>query len=209
MTQFDFNLFYERNLTHFQSPGVTLFITFRLAGSLPMETINRLREEANRHISSLRHQTEGAPRSEKIQIIQTKMFGRWDSELDKSTNWPMWLSNPVIPETVGNAIHYLDGKQYVLDAFCIMPNHVHLVCTPIKVGDNYVSIPKIMQSLKGLTARQANLVLNRQGQFWQHESFDHVVRNDKELERIIEYVLYNPIRAGLAPDWVYSRFALS
>ena len=174
-----------------------------------METINRLREEANRHISSLRHQTEGAPRSEKIQIIQTKMFGRWDSELDKSTNWPMWLSNPVIAETVGNAIHYLDGKQYVLDAFCIMPNHVHLVCTPIKVGDNYVSIPKIMQSLKGLTARQANLVLNRQGQFWQHESFDHVVRNDKELERIIEYVLYNPIRAGLAPDWVYSRFALS
>ena len=174
-----------------------------------METINRLREEANRHISSLSHQTDGAPRSEKIQIILTKMFGRWDSELDRRSNGPLWLSNPVIAEIVGNAIHYLDGKQYVLDAFCIMPNHVHLVCTPIRVGNNFVSIPKIMQSLKGLTARQANMVLNRQGQFWQHESFDHVVRNDKELERIIEYVLYNPIRAGLAPDWVYSRFALS
>ena len=209
MSQFDFNLFFERNLPHFQPPGATLFITFRLTGSLPIETMNRLREDANRQIASIRHQTDGAPSSEEISNIQTKMFCRWDSELDKRKNGALWLGDPAIAEIVGNAIHYLDGKQYVLDAFCIMPNHVHLVCTPIRVGNNFVSVPKIMQSIKGLTARQANLVLNRQGQFWQHESFDHVVRNDKELERIIEYVLYNPTRAGLATEWVYSRFALN
>ena len=208
MTQFDFDLFYERNLPHFQSPGVTLFITFRLAGSLPMETMNRLREEANRQISSLRHQTNGEPRSEKIQIIQTKMFGSWDSELDRRSNGPMWLSNPVIAEIVGNAIHYLDGKQYVLDAFCIMPNHVHLVCTPMNKGESYYSIPKIMHSLKRFTAREANIILNRQGRFWQHESYDHVVRDDEELERIIYYVLNNPIHAGLSANWVYTRFGL-
>jgi putative transposase len=58
-----------------------------------------------------------------------------------------------------------------------------------------------MHSLKRHTARQANLLLGQEGMFWQHENYDHFVRDDAELGRIIRYVLHNPVKAGLADDW--------
>ncbi|MCI0524216.1 MAG: hypothetical protein L0Y75_03045 [Acidobacteria bacterium] len=64
-----------------------------------------------------------------------------------------------------------------------------------------VALASIMQSLKGWTARQCNLALDRRGQFWQHESFDHVVRNQAEWERVVNYVVKNPVKAGLVKDW--------
>ena len=65
----------------------------------------------------------------------------------------------------------------------------------------YHSLSSIMHSLKGHTAREGNLLLDRTGAFWEHESYDHYVRDDKELERIVAYVLNNPVKAGLAADW--------
>ena len=58
-----------------------------------------------------------------------------------------------------------------------------------------------MGSLKKHTALEANKVLHRTGAFWQHESYDHVIRDSKELERMIWYVLYNPVKAGLTDSW--------
>lgn len=46
------------------------------------------------------------------------------------------------------------------------------------------------------------MLLGQEGAFWEHESYDHYVRDEAELERIIKYVLYNPVKAGLAADWV-------
>jgi hypothetical protein len=67
--------------------------------------------------------------------------------------------------------------------------------------------------LKGSTARQANLMLGRTGEaFWQDESFDHRVRDDVALERIVRYVEYNPVGAGLAADprdWPWSSARLA
>lgn len=84
-----------------------------------------------------------------------------------------------------------------------MPNHVPLVFTPLPKdnSDDYHSLASIMHSLKRYTSRQANKILGRTGQFWQHESYDHVVRDKAELERIILYVINNPVSAGLAQDW--------
>jgi REP element-mobilizing transposase RayT len=86
-----------------------------------------------------------------------------------------------------------------------MPNHVHLVCTPLFINDEVISLALIMQSLKGYTARKANLLLGRQGDFWQHESYDHVVRDAAELDRIVKYVMANRAMAGLEEKWVYCR----
>ena len=58
-----------------------------------------------------------------------------------------------------------------------------------------------MQSLKGYTARKANLLLERSGVFWQPESYDHVIRDANEWRRIITYVLNNPVKAGLVDTW--------
>jgi REP element-mobilizing transposase RayT len=58
-----------------------------------------------------------------------------------------------------------------------------------------------MHSLKRYTARQANQLLGREGAFWQHENYDHVVRDEEEWQRIITYILNNPVKAGLVQNW--------
>lgn len=73
------------------------------------------------------------------------------------------------------------------------------------------SLASILHSLKSFTSNQANKLLQRRGQFWEHESFDHSVRDEEEWARIIAYVLNNPVKAGLVDDWgawrwTYTRF---
>ena len=66
-----------------------------------------------------------------------------------------------------------------------------------------------MQDIKKFTAREANKVLDRKGKFWQHESYDHVVRDQKELREIVKYILNNPVKAGLCEDidkWKWNYF---
>ncbi|WP_240540755.1 transposase [Hymenobacter montanus] len=78
-----------------------------------------------------------------------------------------------------------------------MPNHVHMV---VELPETAPPLIRTMQRLKGYTATQANKLLARSGTFWQPESYDHVVRPG-ELERIINYVLENPVKAGLVDEW--------
>ncbi|MEX0608672.1 MAG: hypothetical protein WEA79_00730 [Balneolaceae bacterium] len=87
-----------------------------------------------------------------------------------------------------------------------MPNHAHIVfkhlSEQIKQEDNDYPITDIMASFKKFTARLCNKNLGRTGSpFWQGESFDHVVRDSDELQRVIYYTLQNPVKAGLANEW--------
>jgi REP element-mobilizing transposase RayT len=202
----EYQLFYQRHLPHFQPQGATIFITFRLAGSLPWEVIQRIEEEARRKNAEIeRIEDLHAERLAAYQV-QKQLFGKWDQELDTSLHGPRWLAESPVAQLVRDALHYRDERVYTLEAYCIMPNHVHLVCAPMPSTDEQVySISEIMQSLKGYTARQANRLLERAGDFWQHESYDHVVRDVAELQRVIDYVMQNPHRAGLGDKWVYCR----
>jgi putative transposase len=68
-------------------------------------------------------------------------------------------------------------------------------------------LSKVLHSLKSYTANRINKLLGRTGQLWQHESYDHWVRDDAELERIVAYIAANPVKAGLAEraeDWKWS-----
>lgn len=88
-----------------------------------------------------------------------------------------------------------------------------MVFTPLlRTTDEYYSLAAIMASLKGYTAREANKLLGRKGQFWQHESYDRVVRDEDELMRVLAYIIDNPVKAGLVKDanewpWTYPRVA--
>jgi putative transposase len=68
-------------------------------------------------------------------------------------------------------------------------------------GSNPIPLAEIMHSLKGYTARRANQALGRQGPFWQGEDYDHAARDAEELYRIIQYVIHNPVKAGLTTQW--------
>jgi len=128
-------------------------------------------------------------------------FAMMEKWLDRATVGPTWLGDQRVAKIVYDALLYRDGKQYRLDVFSIMPNHVHVVFKPKMIADEPRSLSSIMHSLKLYTAREANKVLQRSGAFWEHESFDHYIRNEAEWKRIVKYVLENPVKAGLVRTW--------
>jgi putative transposase len=203
---------YRRNLPHRQPPGVTLFVTFRLADSLPSHIQEQLTAEAIQAEKLLNQITNSVERKAQTYLEQRKQFGRWDAALDHSRSGPFWLNDPSITQIVVTALHYLDNKVYNLDTFCIMANHVHLLFTPLETEKaNYHALPAIMHSLKRHTAFESNKVLERTGAFWHQENYDHVVRDTEELNRIRQYILNNPVKAGLVDSydkwpWHYCKY---
>ena len=127
-----------------------------------------------------------------------------DRYLDAARAGPLYLKQVPIAQLVVDSIRY--GAQplpyYDLQAFVVRANHVHLLVLP-RVGPS-----RFLQTLKGYTAREANRLLGRTGQpFWQAESYDHSVRDDRESDRIQEYIENNPVKAGLvanAEDYPWS-----
>jgi REP element-mobilizing transposase RayT len=106
------------------------------------------------------------------------------------------LRNPVVAEEVANAVRYFDHKRYSLFAWCVMPNHVHIV-SRIFPGQ---SLASVVHSWKSYRAKVANRILGSRGEFWQREYYDHLLRSEEEFERAIRYIGGNPEKAGLR-DW--------
>lgn len=194
-------LIYRRNLPHIQPPGGTFFVTFRLAESIPANVLAMLHEETEPILAELERMPASPERAERLHLEERRFFGKWDAVLDQGKG-PDWLRNPEIAKLVADAMHFFNGKRYDLLAFCIMSNHVHIVFTPLlKTEDEYYPLAQIMHTMKGYTAGRANQLLDRSGAFWLHESYDHFARDEAELERIIAYVVNNPVKAGLVSEW--------
>lgn len=90
-----------------------------------------------------------------------------------------------------------DGRKYTLHAAVVMPDHVHLICMPLIDRRGSISIPEITRTIKSESAHRINKALGRTGRVWQDESFDHVLRGNESLRKKVQYVLENPVRAGL------------
>ncbi len=84
-----------------------------------------------------------------------------------------------------------------------MPDHVHMILTPLVDYEamEIVSLAKIMNAIKGASAHKINKALGRRGRWWQPESFDHVLRSSENVDAKIQYLLENPVRAGLVREW--------
>ena len=190
-------LFYRRKLPHIHPPGDTLFVTFRLAGTLPRELVLRWQEEYAIREAELRANPPGGKLQEALLAEQKRQFARVDAALGKALHGPAWLKRPEIARLVEQALHELDKHELDVIAYCIMPNHVHFVATLL----TDTPFHRTMQLLKGRSARAINKVLQQQGRLWQREYYDYVARNGAELKRIVSYVLENPVKAGLCEDW--------
>jgi putative transposase len=176
--------YYARHLPHWNPGGRTIFLTWRLYGSLPADVIIKLKQQ----------RSTSAGRD----------FLKADRALDKTRSGPFWLNEPNIAACVVAALYrgQRELQQYLLRAFAVMPNHVHVLLDPS------VSLDRITNGLKGVTAREANKFLGRTGQhFWQDESFDRWIRNGAQFDRIRMYIEHNPVTAGLVKnpeDWPWS-----
>ncbi len=200
-------IFYRRNLPHYYVECSYYFITFRLLNSLQKEVVEKLKREYYESKKNILKLYEETIKSQKLYELQKRYFGAFDKHLDENKECINYLSDPGIAQVVVEAINFRDGKAYDLKCFCIMPNHVHLL---IYVKRFVKPFYRVMQSLKRHTARKANNILNRTGAFWHEESYDHIVRDKTEFHKITDYILFNPVKAGLAENinewkWVYRK----
>jgi REP element-mobilizing transposase RayT len=199
--------FYKRNLPHWQPGGAEFFVTCRLAGSLPRDAVELLKQKRKKFRSKNKRSDVSPERKVKF---EAELFKFYDQLLDKPSSGPVWLSNDRAARIVMESLRYYDQRYYKLYAFTIMSNHIHLVFRHLK--DNYdVNFPvtEIMKSIKSFTGKECNKLLGRSGQFWQAESFDRVIRDEEELENVIFYTLNNPVKAKLISvweDWPYSYY---
>ena len=187
-------------LPHWEKESGTYFITFRLADSLPklvLEKIALEREEMVRTAKQMNRELSPDERS-KIQKLSTKAVEQY---LDRGAG-ACCLKESRIADLVVETLQHFDGQRYRLFAWCIMPNHVHVLAR-ILPGSTPASV---VHSWKSFSSKQANKIRQVSGTFWEREYYDHLVRDDGEFARAVEYVASNPSKAGLKGwRWVWVR----
>jgi REP element-mobilizing transposase RayT len=166
-------------LPHFDAPNLVQHIVFRLADSLPAQVAKDIAR---------------ARRGDRVLATDEALdrgYGRRD------------LARSNVATLVQTALLALNGERYALIAWCVMPNHAHVLLA-INAG---FTLDRIVHSWKSYTAKEANRVLGRAGAFWAPEYFDRFMRDDQHLANTAAYIEGNPVKAGLCEsvaDWRFS-----
>ncbi len=186
-------------LPHWERNDGTYFVTFRLGDSLPTVVLAELwrrkrmltaAKNSGRKLLPVESGTEKRLSSMKIEAYLDSGVGE------------CYFKRPELAAVVANALKFWDGKRYQLEAWCVMPNHVHVLFW-LFAGE---SLARLLGSWKKFTSRHINAMVNRRGTLWQDESYDHLIRNEEEFARAVQYILDNPRKAGLSVwPWVYVR----
>ena len=172
---------YSRDyLPHFDHPGLIQAITFRLADALPAEKLRRWEQE-------LAHETE------LVRAVEKKR--RMEAWIDAG-HGECWLGEEGAAQIVQDALLHFDGARYRLLAWCLMPNHVHVL---IETQEGW-PLGGIVHSWKTWTARKINDHLGRTGVVWQREYHDRYIRDAEHLANVTRYIEQNPVEAGLCAD---------
>lgn len=201
-------IFRRRRLPHQDVEGHPIFITGCLEGSLPasgLSRINRYREELE---SRPRPQNMTEPDWEHHR--HKLLFDLVDRLLDGES--PVChLKDERQAAIVQSAFLHFANERYRLLAFVVMPSHHHWLFLPdetwsvaavtqsrAKGSEQRTPREIISHSIQSYTATMCNRVRGETGMYWQHETFDHWVRDELEMLRIIYYIENNPVKAGLA-----------
>ncbi|HRY83218.1 MAG TPA: hypothetical protein P5533_01145 [Candidatus Cloacimonadota bacterium] len=191
----------SRNLPHKFSPDRAVFITYRVKFTLPAIVVTELNQRKTEWYQKLQTIAE----SEKAEYLRTKdarVFLWFDELISKADGVPKTLQRKDITDIIADSFRHFDGLRYHLLAYCIMPNHVHVLIDPAihEDGDIY-PISHVTYTWKRFTATAINRVLTKSGSFWQQESYDHLIRDADEFDRVLGYLIDNPVKAGLVNDW--------
>ena len=184
----------RRKLPHWQQQDCTYFITFRLHDSLPAGKFAAWNEDRHRWLRS-RNLNPELPLEELLEKLDSKQ-----KETYYKTFWKCYhdmlddcygsclMRDSYNAKIVADALLFFDKERYVMGDFVIMPNHVHLLVTPIENR----SISELLHSWKRFSARKINEKMQQDGRLWQPESYGHIVRNEPQLQRIQSYIKKNP-----------------
>jgi putative transposase len=172
-------------LPHWDQAGVVQAVTFHLADSLPLRLLNPgLLPEDEQEAQRVR--------------VQRTLDAGWGGCV---------LADPRAATIVEDSLLYGDGSRYLLLAWVVMLNHVHVLVELLERG----SLPRIVQAWKGYSAKQINALLGRHGRLWHRDYFDRCIRDERHLENATLYLHWNPVKAGLVErpqDWRYGSARL-
>ncbi len=188
----EFEGWYSRGyFPHFDGDGVPQHVCFHLFDSLPQDILFQLRDEL-----AASREVEGS-------VERNREWRKRIHEFLDRGHGECLLRDERLAKIVEDSLLHFDGDRYALHAWCVMPNHVHTLFTPL--GTNRMS--GIVHSWKSFTAHECNKTLARKGRFWQREPFDRYIRNKRHFQNAVAYIEDNPVKAGLCDkprDWVWS-----
>ncbi|MGH7144751.1 MAG: REP-associated tyrosine transposase [Planctomycetota bacterium] len=161
-------------------------LTYRLADSLPREVVEKLLAPADRN------------------DVKAETRRHIETYLDAG-HGACWLARPVVARIVRDAWLHFNRQRYLLHAWVIMPNHVHLI---VEESPDF-PLREIVHSWKSFSVKEANRVLGRTGAFWQREYWDRFIRHRAHYDSSLSYIYDNPVKAGLVDDvarWKWSSW---
>ena len=186
------------DLPHWYKEGATYAVTFRLEDSFPKSVLVAYQKEKEELHHQLREAEEKGDHLH-IKRLKTKLGtlyrDRLETILDEGQG-EAWMKDRRIADIVAGSLLHFAGERYEIGAWCVMPNHVHAILTPL-AG---FSLPDILHSIKRHSASAANRMLGRKGAFWQKETYDHIIRDADDYWNQRAYILRNPKAAGM-DDW--------
>jgi len=189
----------NRRLPHREVEAAVYFVTFRLADSLPDKALQEIDSKRKDILATASQMGRGLSESERRRMRQLKAR-RVERTLDAGAGECL-LRNSAVAQVVVTALKEFDGSRYRLFAWSVMPNHAHVLFQTI----GNMPIAGILHSWKSYSAKAANQILGRSGEFWQREYYDHLIRNAAEFYRATRYIKENPGKAGLENwPWVWS-----
>ena len=186
----------RRRLPHWKQDGSIYWITFSLADAIPQAKFRAWQQGRNFWL-----RLHSKPWSERDWKEYDQRFGNgMGAWLDAGLGCRV-LVRPDVREAVKRCALRFDGDRLLLHAAVIMPTHVHLLLEPLKGHD----LSELLQGIKGASAREANVLLGAAGTFWLDESYDHIVRSERQYQRFVRYIADNPVKAGLREDeyWLH------
>lgn len=186
-------------LPHWAQAGTVCFITWRTADSLPADVISRLARERNDLLLGFGLDPQGNWKGNLAKLpalergrVQWSLFSAWDQQLDSGAGACV-LARPELSRIVLDSLLHFDGDRYVLTDAVVMPNHVHLL---VAFRDDDTLLAQCT-SWKRYTGRRIQEALGQQGEFWQVEQFDHLVRSAEQFAHYRQYIADNPSKAKL------------
>lgn len=200
----------ERKLPHWSQAGTVAFITWRTHDSMPKQVLDQWFDERDRWLRarginatdpSWRQRLDQLGRQVARDFLDA-FWNRWHDALDAG-HGACVLRQPELSKIVARSLRHFDNERYSLLDFVVMPNHVHLLAS---FPDEQAMLAQC-ESWKHYTATQINRRLKKKGRFWQQDGFDHLVRNEEQLQYLRRYIAANPEKARLRPgEFVnYSR----
>ena len=172
----------RHNLPHLGQRGVIVFITFRLADSMPAELLSKWRDERETWLAAHPEPWDDVTAQEYAHEFQ----GRIEKWLDAG-HGECVLSRSDCHRIVSDALEYFNGTRYVLHSYIVMPNHVHVL---MQLPDR-VELPRTLHSWKSFTAKKIGGIVGASGPIWQRDYFDRIVRSEEHYRHCLEYIRKN------------------